>query len=225
MFTGIVEEIGHVKSLWHRGSVLQLLISAKAVLEGLKAGDSVAVNGVCLTATNAGRSDFMVDIVEETLLISTLDSLKVQDEVNLERALKVSDRLSGHIVGGHIDGVGIIKNIIKNSASTKITFWVPENLRKYFVHKGSISVDGVSLTVAEVGRETFSVAVIPHTIKTTNLGKRKIGDKVNLETDMLAKYIEGYFRHRNADGPFESPTLRDVLAEFIEWSGGASACN
>ena len=189
MFTGIVEEKGNVKELHRSANLLTLSVYAKKVFPGTKIGDSIAVDGVCLTVIRTNGRALTFELMKETLQKTTLGSAKANTQVNLERALKTNSRLGGHFVQGHIDGIGIIKNkkTLPNYLRYEIT--VPKNLARYIVPKGSIAIDGVSLTVGEVRTSTFSVYLIPHTLGVTTLGSKKAGDKVNIETDILAKYI------------------------------------
>ena len=190
MFTGIVEELGKIKKIEHGSQSIVLTIEAKKVLEDVKLGDSIAVNGVCLTVTNFREQEFTVDVMPETMRNSSLADLKVGQVANLERALQVNDRLGGHLVSGHIDGVGIIKGKKREDNATIVTIEPPEGLLKYIIHKGSITIDGVSLTVASLDNNSFDISLIPHTSQITILGNKDIGDKVNLEADMIGKYVE-----------------------------------
>lgn len=189
MFTGIIEEIGKVKMV-QRGDITKIAIECEKVLDGTAIGDSIAVNGVCLTVTNVAKNLFMADIMNETLKSSNLGDLKIGSMVNLERALSISGRLNGHIVTGHVDTVGTIvnKNRIMNSNVFKIK--IDERYSKYVASKGSIAVDGISLTVVEVLASYFTVSVIPHTELNTTLNFKRIGDSVNIEVDILSKYAE-----------------------------------
>jgi riboflavin synthase, alpha subunit len=189
MFTGIIEEIGKVKMV-QRGDITKIAIECEKVLDGTAIGDSIAVNGVCLTVTNVAKNLFMADIMNETLKSSNLGDLKIGSMVNLERALSISGRLNGHIVTGHVDTVGTIvnKNRIMNSNVFKIK--IDERYSKYVVSKGSIAVDGISLTVVEASASYFTVSVIPHTELNTTLNFKRIGDSVNIEVDILSKYAE-----------------------------------
>jgi len=190
MFTGIVEELGTVVSVKKGENSAQITIKASRVLTDLKIGDSVAVNGVCLTVVSFGTSCFAADVMAETLAKSSLGTIFPGGKVNLERALRLGDRLGGHLVSGHIDGVGEIlnKNEIDIAVVTEIR--APSELLKYVIRKGSVAVDGISLTVVDVQKDSFTVSLIPHTAKATTLGYKKKGDKVNLETDMIGKYVE-----------------------------------
>ena len=189
MFTGIVEEVGAVKKLEKRSNIFHLVIEGKIVLEDIKKGDSLSVNGCCLTVTKIDKKNIYFDLSTETAQKTNLMSLKVDEKVNLERALRVNDRLGGHFVTGHVDSLG---KITSKKARANSIFWqisIARDLKKYIVPKGSIAVEGVSLTVNEVSDECFTVCIIPHTIKNTNLVYKKIGDKVNIEVDMLGKYV------------------------------------
>jgi len=190
MFTGIIEELGEAKRIDRKGLNLSIDIALAETTEDLKIGESIAVNGVCFTVVHVGKSFFTVDAVSETLKHTNIGSLKVKDKVNLERALRPSGRFAGHIVSGHIDGVGHIKKKIYRENSCEMVISFPEHLRKYIVKKGSIALDGVSLTIADGAGNSFRIAVIPHTLKMTTLGLKRIGDKVNIEVDILGKYIE-----------------------------------
>lgn len=190
MFTGIIEELGTVKDIKKDSKGARLSISAKTVLEGLKTGDSITVNGACLTAVNISNNSFEADVAPETLKKTNLGTLKNSSKVNLERALRLSDRLGGHLVTGHIEATGKIKE--KKSAGNSYLFFIeaPKEILKYVVPKGSIAIDGISLTVVDVTDRSFSIAVIPHTMAVTTLGTKGAGDTVNLETDIIGKYVE-----------------------------------
>jgi riboflavin synthase len=192
MFTGIVEESGRVAAVQVTPDGARLEIVAPLVAAGARVGDSVAINGVCLTATDVVESlaRLAFDAVPETLSRTNLGALRSGDRVNLERPLAVGDRLGGHIVQGHVDAVGRIVALQPEGNATRVTIAAPETLMRYVVEKGSIAVDGISLTIAGVDGEQFSVAIIPHTWEVTNLSHRRVGDPVNLEVDILAKYVE-----------------------------------
>ncbi len=181
MFTGIIEELGSVRA--REGGRFEF--NAKAVVDGVALGDSIACNGVCLTVTAYGDDWFAVDAVDETLARSSFDTLGVGDSVNLERPVRVSDRLGGHIVQGHVDAVGTVRH-----AAPDLSVACDASVLRYLVEKGSITIDGISLTVVALDDSGFTVAVIPHTMEVTTLGVRKPGDRVNLEVDVLAKYVE-----------------------------------
>ncbi len=190
MFTGIVEEMGSVKALRREPSAARLTVSASVVLEGTAIGDSISVNGVCLTVVEMGKSEFSVDIAHETLKVTNLGELHVGQKVNLERALRLSARIGGHLVTGHVDAVGRIREKRQEGNSWRIFFEAPEKALRYIIKKGSIAVDGISLTVADMDASGFSIAMIPHTAKLTTLGFKSGGDSVNLETDIIGKYVE-----------------------------------
>lgn len=190
MFTGIIEEIGEVKSFVKDSNGATIVIGCKEVLKDTKLGDSITVNGCCQTVVDLGQDFFSARVSDETLDITTFSSLKSGDEVNLERALTLSSRLGGHIVSGHIDCVG---KLVKKEQFTdfyNLDFEIPKSQEKYVVYKGSITINGISLTIAKIDENVFRVAVIPHTYNHTNLCHLKIGDSVNIETDILGKYIE-----------------------------------
>ncbi len=189
MFTGIVEELGRVKKILKRSNLVVFEIKADKVSEDAKIGDSISMNGVCLTVVRVENGFLIFEIIPETLNLTNLGNLRVADKVNLERALKIGERLSGHFVTGHIDCLGIIrrKNYLSNNLCFEIA--VPAKFMPYIIPKGSITVDGISLTIAEKKSNTFSVYIIPHTLKNTTLGFNGPSDKVNIEFDILAKRI------------------------------------
>ncbi len=191
MFTGIVEGTGKVKKLSRskNRSALQISIDLGKNSKGLKLGQSVALNGVCLTVIGRKKTTCNFEMIEETAKKTDLGNLRPESIVNVERSLKAGERLEGHFVLGHVDGTGVIKKIIKKPKEVQIWLAVPKNLSKYIVKKGSIAIDGISLTVVDVQKNQVSVCLIPHTIKITNFKTKKIGDKVNIETDILGKYI------------------------------------
>lgn len=190
MFTGIIEELGTVVSLKRGSQAAVLQIKGKKIFEDLKLGDSVAVNGVCLTASHISGDTFQADVMNETFHRSSLGSLKKGDKVNLERAMAANGRFGGHIVAGHVDAVGEITKIRQDDNAVWFTVKASNQIMKYCIEKGSIALDGISLTIAELTKDTFSVSMIPHTIGNTNFGNKKPGDPVNLENDMVGKYIE-----------------------------------
>ncbi|MQA64046.1 MAG: riboflavin synthase [Actinophytocola sp.] len=187
MFTGIVEEVGEVIGIDQVPNAARLSVAGPLVTTDVEHGDSVAVNGVCLTVVDIAGSSFTVDVVHETLQRSSLAKVHIGDRVNLERAMAVGDRLGGHIMQGHVDGTG---TYLARDPSGVTRFALPRALSRYVVEKGSIAVDGVSLTVASVTEDEFAVALIPTTLEMTNLGTKTPGDPVNLEVDVLAKYVE-----------------------------------
>ncbi len=189
MFTGLIEEVGTLKSKKPEGLGVKLYFAAEKILEGIKTGDSISVNGVCLTTVEFDSEGFAVEAIEETLKKSDLGDLKIGDCVNLERPLKAEARLGGHFVLGHVDTTGKVKEIKELTNSHFITFSYPKEYSKYLIPVGSVAIDGVSMTVADLKEDSFSVGVIPHTWEETIFSKKKIGDRVNLEFDVLGKYI------------------------------------
>lgn len=190
MFTGIIEGFGTIRALSHAGEGKKMTLESDFELDGTKIGDSIAVNGACLTAVKISGRIFDVDISPETMEKSTFKFSKTGDRVNLERAVKVGSRLDGHIVSGHIDATGVVDLVEKKSNAIIIGIKAPEKVMKYIIEKGSIAVDGTSLTVNDCDEGSFSLAIIPHTSGLSSIGKVKVGDKVNLETDVIGKYIE-----------------------------------
>jgi len=197
MFTGIVEELGTVERIKNGvGGAQGLVISAELVSGDLRTGDSVSVNGACLTVVKTDKKEICFDVIEETLKHTNLPGLKAGDKVNMERALKMGGRVSGHFVSGHIDGTGTVLAASDRAVDTFLKIGFSSDLLKFIVLKGSVAVDGVSLTVSEVGPDFFGVDLIPHTLKQTTLGLRKTGDKVNVEVDMLAKYAVKFIQSK-----------------------------
>jgi riboflavin synthase len=190
LFTGIVEELGIILGRHHYKNSIALLLKGNKVMDDLQEGDSIAVNGVCLTVARRSAVDFYADVMPETLRKTNLAELKAGEKVNLERALPVGGRLGGHFVSGHIDGIGTITEEKKEGNALIKRIEAGSWITRYLVEKGSVAVDGVSLTVVDVGENSFSVSLIPHTAKHTTLGYKKNGDKVNLEADILGKYVE-----------------------------------
>lgn len=199
MFTGIIEECGRVKSLTISGSSGKIIIGAFKVLEETNIGDSIAVNGVCLTVTDIGRNEFTADIMAETARRSSLSKLKPGESVNLERAMSANGRFGGHIVSGHIDGTGTIVSKIEEENAVWVQISTSSAILRLIVEKGSIAIDGISLTVAKVSESDFSVSIIPHTAKETTLLNKKSGDIVNLENDIIGKYVERLINFKAAD--------------------------
>ncbi|MEE4253969.1 MAG: riboflavin synthase [Desulfuromusa sp.] len=190
MFTGLIQSIGQVRSLKQQGRSAQLQISSSLVNDDLQQGESIAVNGACLTVVAWDKSSFTVDISPETLSCTTLGSLTGNQSVNLERALRLSDRLGGHLVSGHIDCVASVKRRYEDQNAVRFEFGVPQEVIRYLVEKGSVAVDGISLTVNKVEADMFSVAVIPHSLEMTTLKDCREGARVNIETDLLGRYVE-----------------------------------
>ena len=190
MFSGIVEKTGIIKKIKNRDGKIYFTIETKNFLRDIKIGSSISCDGVCLTVVKKTVRDFVVELMPETLKLTKFSNSKIGDLINLEKSLKVSDRVDGHFVMGHIDGVGEIKKIINDNEYTDLIIKVPQRLIKYLAYKGSASVNGVSLTISGVGKLWFKVSLITHTLKITNLSKLKAGDKVNIEIDMLARYLK-----------------------------------
>lgn len=212
MFSGIVEEMGVVKSLVRGLAGARLSILAGAVLKDLQLGESVSVSGACLTAAEIGETDFAVDVSVETLAVTTLGTLTAGAAVNLERALKLNDRLDGHLVAGHVDGTGILRERTQTGNTILLTLEVPEPILRYCISKGSITVDGVSLTINSVSEKGVSVAIIPHTAKVTTLGIKQPGDAVNLESDLIGKYVERLLQSSGRLSEKAAPVIdRDYL--------------
>ena len=190
MFTGLIEETGIFVGMEEGASYKRIEIKAKKVLEGIKLGDSISVNGICLTVTSVFHEKFTADIMPETVNRSSIGALKKGDKVNLERAMVAGGRFGGHIVSGHIDGTGEIESIKKENNAVWFTIKAKKSLLRYIVEKGSIAIDGMSLTIANVSNSNFSVSIIPHTMQHTNLKEKRIGSIVNLENDCIGKYVE-----------------------------------
>ena len=201
MFTGIVEEVGKIQNVRKNIKSSVLTIEGNKIFEDIHVGDSISVNGVCLTVTMFNNNIFEADVMNETLIRSSLGKLKNGSCVNLERAIPANGRFGGHIVSGHIDGIGKIVKIEKDDNAIWYTISVKENLMRYIVEKGSIAIDGISLTVAKVHQEDFSVSIIPHTVKETILSHKSVGDIVNIENDVIGKYVEKFinFPQKNKD--------------------------
>ncbi|EXM40421.1 riboflavin synthase subunit alpha [Ruminococcus albus SY3] len=194
MFTGLIEETGTVCEVCRNGNASFIRIAAEKVLEGTKVGDSIAVNGVCLTVTEHDGKIFRADVMNETLSRSSLGTLKQGSKVDLERAMSAEGRFGGHIVSGHIDGTGTVSNIKQDGIAVRYTISADEKLLRYIVEKGSVTLDGISLTVAAVTDTDFTVSVIPHTAEQTILPYKKAGDIINIETDIIGKYVEKLLR-------------------------------
>lgn len=216
MFTGIIEEVGTLEEIITGNGFGIMKVKCSKVLEDTKIGDSIATNGVCLTVREKDAFSFSADVMGETLAKTNLGSLKIGDKLNLERALRLSDRLGGHIVSGHIDGIGEIVSIAEESDGTWLTISAPQEVLKYVIYKGSISIDGISLTVAYVDNEVFKVSVIPHTLENTILHNKKINSKVNLECDLVGRYIEKLFSPKDEK---EENNKSNISMEFLKNNG------
>jgi riboflavin synthase len=208
LFTGIIEEVGSIRKVVRQGMAMELTIACCKVLEGVQLGDSIAVNGVCLTVTRFGDDYFTADLMPETMKRTNLGSLSVGSPVNLERALAAGQRLGGHFVQGHVDGVGTITDRTPNENAVLFRVSVPPELTRFMVEKGSVAVNGISLTLVDVGKDFFTVSVIPHTLNHTQLHAAKVGDLVNVECDMIGKYIAKMLGKSNENGGLTLEMLR-----------------
>lgn len=224
MFTGIIEEIGSVRRVAAGSRAGSIEIACRVVVCDARVGDSIAVNGVCLTVTSRSASGFSADVMPETLSRSNLGALRPGDRVNLERAMRADGRFGGHIVSGHIDGVGVVSKIAPDANAVRIGVSAPKAICRLVVEKGSIAIDGVSLTVTDAGASSFEVSVIPHTGEETTLLSKRIGDRVNLECDIIGKYVEKLlFVRSEPDGPGAMPENsaepQGVTREFLARCG------
>lgn len=192
MFTGIIQGLGTIVGARKSDRGAQITIESDFPLEGAKIGDSIAVNGACLTATTLSGRRFTADVSPETLRRSTFSSVQIRDRVNLERAMRLSERIDGHLVSGHIDGTSTLMSRRAEWNAILLTYSAPRHLTRYMIEKGSVAIDGVSLTINESGAGEFSVSVIPHTAEMTTIGLKKVGDSVNIETDLIGKYVERF---------------------------------
>jgi len=212
MFTGLIQDVGKIQSIEPAQGGVRLTVSSRLNLAAVKIGDSVSVDGVCLTVVRMSGITFTVEVSPETLRRSTLSAAGQGQSVNLETALRMSDPLGGHLVSGHVDGTGEVLEAMPEGNSWRYRFRVPREIGRYLVEKGSVAVDGISLTVAECGDEEFSASVIPHTAQSTTLGQKKPGDRVNLENDIIAKYVEKLIRQREDPGKEASRIDTSFLA-------------
>lgn len=221
MFTGIIEEVGEIQSIKKGANSAVITIKANTVLGDLHLGDSVALNGVCLTATSIGKNNYSVDVMHETLRRTNLGELKSGSRVNLERAMAANGRFGGHIVAGHVDGTGTISSMKKDDNAVWITIDTSAAILKYIISKGSITIDGVSLTVAKVDNKSFAVSVIPHTGQNTTLLDKKPGDTVNLENDMVGKYVEKLLQYGSIPAEEEESTSEKtgITMDFLIQNG------
>ena len=211
MFTGIVEDIGVVNRIQRGAKSVVLSISSEKIMTGTKVGDSIAVNGVCLTATSVSKDGFTADVMPETMNRSSLGELKTGSRVNLERAMPADGRFGGHIVSGHIDGTGVITKITPEDNAVWYSIRADKQILRYIVEKGSIAIDGISLTVAYVDDSSFKVSIIPHTLKETILGFKKAGDIVNLENDIIGKYVEKLIKGDRPSGKSEGVSMNTLM--------------
>lgn len=213
MFTGIVEELGSVREITRKESTLELTLQAEKVTQGIKLGDSISVNGVCLTVTHQLNNRFSMDVMPETFHHTSLKMLQSQSTVNLERALHANGRFGGHFVTGHVDGIGTILKKTAEENAIAIEISVPKYVKKFLMLKGSVAVDGVSLTVFGTSTDTLKISIIPHTANETVLGSKAAGDVVNLEADMLAKYLYGFVY------PKEAEAVSNISKQFLSDNG------
>lgn len=207
MFTGLVQEIGFIKKFTPNPEGVELEISAPTLVPEIQIDDSVSVNGVCQTATQVNPTSFIVQAVHTTLEKTTLGKIKLGGKVNLELALRPQDRLGGHFVSGHVNGLAELRSIIKKGKNWEYWFNCPSDLLKYIVKEGSVTLDGVSLTIADCRDSQFMVSLIPHTLESTTLGERRQGDFVNIEADLIAKYLEGLLNRRGQSSTSQLETL------------------
>ena len=215
MFTGLVETIGTVLSIDRRGDVTNLIIEAPEISPELSENESISVSGACLSVVKAGHTSFIAEMMGETVAVTKLGMLKPPDKVNLERALKVGDRLGGHIVLGHVEGIGVVSEISKKTQTSIVRINADTSIMHYIVPKGSIAVDGVSLTVIDVTETDFTVGIIPSTLKLTTLGSLKAGELVNLETDIIGKYVERFLKCSSSNEKDRSSKLTwEKLAKY-----------
>lgn len=219
MFTGIVEELGTVVSISKGVKSSQLTLQGKLIFEDMHIGDSIAVNGVCLTVTEKTANTFTVDVMAETLRRSSLGSLSKGSKVNMERAMAANGRFGGHIVSGHIDGTGTIESFVREDNAVWVTIATPAKILKYIIEKGSITIDGISLTVAYVDSRCFKVSLIPHTAANTTLLMKKAGDTVNLENDIVGKYIDKLMHFDNGDEDSKDESSQGISVEFLSQNG------
>lgn len=219
MFTGLIKETGRIKKITGKGQDREIEIKCSRVLKDLNAGDSISVNGVCLTVKSSGNESFICDIAFSTLNTTTFKYCNSGDEVNLESSLSPTDKLGGHLISGHVDCVSKILKISSIGKSHLINLELPPNIREFLAPKGSIAVDGISLTIYEAENDNFSVVIIPYTYKNTNLRHRIPGDIVNIEVDMVSRYTVNYLQHRQMDNT-NSQKLKDkILTEKLEKYG------
>ncbi|MBC8312572.1 MAG: riboflavin synthase [Candidatus Marinimicrobia bacterium] len=218
MFTGIVEELGTVSQIQKTATGKQFTITAKAIMDDLKIGDSVNVNGVCLTVTTHDKNSFNLDLVKETLKKSNLGDLKNESHVNLERAITLSTRLGGHILQGHVETVGVIMDKVSSGDGATLSVGIDPGFMRYCIAKGSIALDGISLTIASMSENIIKIALIPHTLEMTTLGYKDVGDSLNIETDIIGKYIERLMSFEDDDDQMEELLLKGLK----NWEFGES---
>lgn len=219
MFTGIIEGLGTITAIHPSGQGSRFSITSDFDLSGTRIGDSIAVNGACLTAVILEGRRFTVDVSPETLKRSVLGTIKIADRVNLERALRLSDRLDGHLVSGHVDGIGQLRERKTLANAIVMVYSVPESLSRYMIEKGSVAVDGTSLTINRCDKHSFEVSIIPHTAGLTTVGLKKVGDAVNIETDMIGKYVERFVLNRGAPDSETQDPGGGIDTAFLAKSG------
>jgi riboflavin synthase len=219
MFTGIIEGLGTISAIRPAGQGKRLSVEADFTLDQTKVGDSIAVNGACLTVVKIGGRRFETDLSPETLEASTFGKAKVGDRVNLERAMRLSGRIDGHLVSGHIDGIGIVKKREDLGDAMMLSIEVPDAISRYMIHKGSVAVEGISLTINACDSKSFSVQIIPHTAGITTIGMKQNGDAVNIETDMIGKYVERFVRGAPEEKGQQSRESSGIDLEFLSKSG------
>tara|TARA_B110000263_G_scaffold9016_1_gene7739 strand:+ start:627 stop:1283 length:657 start_codon:yes stop_codon:yes gene_type:complete len=218
MFTGIVEELGTVFQIQTTKTGKQFIITANMIMDDIKVGDSVNVNGVCLTVTKHDKKSFTLDLVKETLKKSNLGDLENESPVNLERAITLSTRLGGHILQGHVETVGVIMDKVPSGDGSTLSVGIDPGFMRYCISKGSIALDGVSLTIASISENIINVALIPHTLEMTTLGSKDVGDSLNIETDIIGKYIERLMSFEDDDDQMEELLLKGLK----NWEFGES---
>jgi riboflavin synthase len=216
MFTGIIEGLGTITSVRPAGEAKSLTVTADFELAATRIGDSIAVNGACLTVTTLEGRRFTADVSPETLSKTTFAKVKIGERVNLERALRLSDRLDGHLVSGHVDGLAELKSSERAANAWVLRFSAPPELTRYMITKGSVAVDGVSLTINACDGEGFTVSIIPHTAQMTTIGLKGVGATVNIETDLIGKYVERFLQRGQADAPAKG---RGIDMDFLARSG------
>ncbi|MDY6857000.1 MAG: riboflavin synthase [Thermodesulfobacteriota bacterium] len=211
MFTGLIEDIGTIKNIEKKGNAIRVLIECSLDLTAVRIGDSIAIDGVCLTIVDLLPKAFQVEVSSETIHKTNFKEMKKRRRVNLERAMRLSDRLGGHIVLGHVDGIGKIHEIHKDANSIRMKILVTKSLMRYIIKKGSVAIDGISLTVNECKDDLFGINIIPHTAAHTTLSEKKVGDSVNIENDIIGKYLERFLLKGGNKTESESKINRDFL--------------
>lgn len=219
MFTGIIEEIGKIKSIERHANSIKLTVYAEKIMSDMHIGDSISTNGICLTVTTFDNNSFTVDVMPETMMMTNFKNLKINDKVNLERALSANGRFGGHIVSGHIDGIGTIIKKYNDDKAIRMTFSTTPSILELIVKKGSVAIDGISLTVTDVDETSFSVSIIQHTQGETTLTSKKIGDTVNLENDVIGKYVQKMFGSKRFITSTDADVNKGISLDFLESNG------